>query len=173
MRKILLILALFISAIGFSQENRNILTTTYNRAQVFNACENNLDWVKYPSYTDRAAWEKIPQAKRDATIAAGEKYLGFDWPNVLPSMYLEFTRTGNRAIVDNMISQRLTALRSLFYAELVEGKGRFIDDIINGVSLTASRPTGVVPPIFIYTSTVVQHLIRRQFFRTPQILSLI
>ncbi|MBO6247305.1 MAG: heparinase II/III family protein [Bacteroidales bacterium] len=133
MRKILLILALFISAIGFSQENRNILTTTYNRAQVFNACENNLDWVKYPSYTDRAAWEKIPQAKRDATIAAGEKYLGFDWPNVLPSMYLEFTRTGNRAIVDNMISQRLTALRSLFYAELVEGKGRFIDDIINGV----------------------------------------
>ncbi len=131
--RLVALLLLCLSAQVSAQENRNLLTNNYNRDQVSRFCRSGSDWVKYPSYYDRQAWEKIPQERREATIAAGEKYLGFGWPTVLPSMYLEFTRTGNRAVVDNMISQRLTAIRSLFYAELVEGKGRFLDDIINGL----------------------------------------
>ena len=119
--RLVALLLLCLSAQVSAQENRNLLTNNYNRDQVSRFCRSGSDWVKYPSYYDRQAWEKIPQERREATIAAGEKYLGFGWPTVLPSMYLEFTRTGNRAVVDNMISQRLTAIRSLFYAELVEG----------------------------------------------------
>lgn len=131
-RRILLILIL-LPLIGHAREKRNLLTDNYNRAEVAEFCENNLNWVKYPAYTDRAAWNSLPEEKRRATIAAGERFLGFEWPSVLPTMYLEFTRTGNRGIVDSMINARLTAIRSLFYAEMVEGMGRFIDDIVNGL----------------------------------------
>jgi len=124
---------ILLPALGFAQEKRDILTNTYNRDAVYKFCDYNLDWVKYPAYADRAAWNKIPAEKREATVKAGEKFLGYDWPNILPTMYLEFTRTGDRAVVDNRISQRLSALRALFFAELVEGEGRFIDDIVNGV----------------------------------------
>ena len=117
----------------FGAARRNLLTDTYDRAFVSKFCPYNLDWVKLPSYTDRAAWDAIPEAKRQATVTAGEKYLGYEWPSVLPTQYLEFTRNGNRAVVDNRIAQRLNALRALVYAELVEGEGRFLDDIINGV----------------------------------------
>ena len=132
-RLFLFLAILFSPALVFANQGRNLLTGKYNRDQVFKFCPNNLAWVKYPSYNDRAAWNAIPEEIRASTIAAGEKYLDYNWPGILPTMYLEFTRTGNRAIVDNLTSQRLTALRSLFFAEMVEGKGRFLDNIINGV----------------------------------------
>ena len=134
MRKILLILSLlFIAMSGFSQDNRNLLINNYSRADVAKYSDYNFDWIKYPSYHDRAAWDKISGSKRAATIAEGEKYLGYAWPNILPTMYLEFSRTGNRNVIDSAISKRLSVLRSLFFAELMEGKGRFIDDIVNGL----------------------------------------
>ena len=125
--------ALLVSLPVFSGERRDLLTGKYDREAVYHCLNGGYAWVKYPAYTDRAAWEALPEEKRAATVAAGEKYLGFQWPSVLPSMYLEFIRTGNRKVVDSAISARLTALRALFFAELVEGKGRFLDDIINGV----------------------------------------
>ncbi len=133
MKRILISIMLLFPLLAFPHERRNLLTDNYSRADVSRCFTEGYGWVKYPAYSDRAAWESLPEAKRQATVAAGEKYLHFDWPNVLPSMYLEFVRTGNRAIVDSAISSRLSALRSLLFAELVEGKGRFLDDIINGV----------------------------------------
>ena len=133
MKKLLLLVLVLFPVLCAGAEKRDLLTGTYNREAVSRFCAYQFDWVPFPAYADRAAWESLPAEKRAATIAAGEQYLGFGWPSVLPTMYLEFTRTGNRAVVDRVIAQRLTALRSLLFAELVEGKGRFLDDIINGV----------------------------------------
>ena len=124
---------LILPLLCFSKERRNLLIEKYSRAQVAIFCENNLEWVKYPSYYDRAAWESVPENIRNATISAGEKYIGYEWPNMLASDYLEFSRTGDRNIVDVALAHRLSTLRFLFYAELMEGKGRFIDDIVNGL----------------------------------------
>ena len=133
MKKTLLILFLALPILGFSQERRNLLTGRYNREQVARYSDDSSDWIRFPAYSDRAAWEAIPVSRRDATISAGERYLGYDWPAILPTMYLEFSRTGNRNVVDVAIAARLSVLRTLFYAEMMEGKGRFIDDIINGI----------------------------------------
>ena len=124
---------LILPLLCFSKERRNLLIEKYSRAQVAIFCENNLEWVKYPSYYDRAAWESVPDNIRNATISAGEKYIGYEWPNMLASDYLEFSRTGDRNVVDVALAHRLSTLRFLFYAELMEGKGRFIDDIVNGL----------------------------------------
>ena len=127
-----LLLVLYINAI-FSNEKRNLLENNYTRKYVQNALVENNNWVKYPTYNDRTAWQNIPEETRKATIASAEQYLKYDWPLTTATMYLQFVRTGDRAIVDNAIRQRLTVLRLLTMAELMEGKGRFLDDLINGV----------------------------------------
>lgn len=129
---------IFVAGLSFTfltnaQEKRNLLTDFFTRRFVGESiCKDNC-WIKYPSYNEREAWTQLPENLRQETIKEGEKYLGYNWPPITATMYLEFTRTGDRAIVDRAISNRRVVLRSLVLAELMEGKGRFIDDIINGV----------------------------------------
>ncbi|SCD21015.1 Hypothetical protein PSM36_2210 [Proteiniphilum saccharofermentans] len=129
---------IFVAGLSFTfltnaQEKRNLLTDFFTRSFVGESiCKDNC-WIKYPSYNEREAWTQLPENLRQETIKEGEKYLGYNWPPITATMYLEFTRTGDRAIVDRAISNRRVVLRSLVLAELMEGKGRFIDDIINGV----------------------------------------
>jgi len=127
------VICLFIGSTAFSQEKRNLLTDFYTRKFVSESITVDKSWIKYPAYTNREAWQKIPEGIRSKTIARGEEYLDYKWPTVTPAMYLEFTRSGDRTAVDVPNSERATALQTLAFAELMEGKGRFIDDLINGV----------------------------------------
>ena len=40
------------------------------------------EWVNYPAYSDRSAWDKIPVDLRNSYILEGEKYLDFNWPTI-------------------------------------------------------------------------------------------
>jgi hypothetical protein len=116
-----------------AHEKRNYLTQTYSRRAINTSLVNDDSWIPYPAYENRDAWEAVPEGIRKKAIETGEKYIGYQWQPVLATTYLEFTRTGNRAVVDNAISTRLEVIRSLVKAELMEGKGRFLDDMMNGV----------------------------------------
>src|SRR5690554_3408430 len=105
-----------------AQEKRDFLTDFYTRKFVNESITIDNDWINYPAYSDRQSWSMVPEGKRNKTIEAGEKFLGYTWPAITATMYLEFTRTGNRSIVDGAISTRMGALRSLVFAELVEGE---------------------------------------------------
>lgn len=134
MRIALLAITSFLLSVAVqAQEKRNLLTDFYTRKFVSESITRDNSWVPYPAYQDREAWQKIPEAIREQTIQAGEKYLGYEWPTITATMYLEFTRTGNRSVVDAAVQVRESILETLVLAELMEGKGRFLDDIINGV----------------------------------------
>jgi hypothetical protein len=68
---------------------------------------------------------------REEYIKKAENYLEYNWPVVKATDYLEFIRSGNRR--QEVYSACSNALTSLVMGELVEGKGRFLDQIINGV----------------------------------------
>ena len=91
------------------------------------------DWVNFPTYTNRQAWENIPENIRKAYISKGEKYLHFNWPAIPASSYMDYVRTGDREIMQVPYRERRKVLDALVMAELMEGKGRFLDQIINGV----------------------------------------
>ncbi|WP_300701562.1 heparinase II/III family protein [Bacteroides sp.] len=87
-------------------------------------------WVDYPGYADRNAWkEKVDAEIGEIIIRNGEKVLNHVWKPDLASDYLAFKRTGE--IRTGRANHR--ALQALTLAELVEGKGRFMDAIIDGV----------------------------------------
>jgi len=49
------------------------------------------------------------------------------------TLFLEYAREGNRSRYEQVHFERRYALTNLLVAECVEGKGRFLDDIANGV----------------------------------------
>lgn len=122
-----------------AKEKRNLLTDFYTRRFVNESIIKDYSWIRYPSYSDRESWSKIPEVIRSKIIAEGEKFLNYNWQTITATMYLEFTRSGDRGAVDRPNSERSRALHSLVFAEMMEGKGRFLDDIINGVFLICEQ----------------------------------
>lgn len=91
------------------------------------------DRIVYPKASDRDFWENLPENTKKVLIENAEKYVGFEYPIVRATDYLAFIRTGNRTIGEDRYFARRTALHSLLCGECAEHKGRFLDDIINGV----------------------------------------
>lgn len=117
----------------FGYTEKNLLQNKANPQQVAAALQLNQTWVKYPGYADRAAWDLFLGDSKAEYIAEGVKNLSYEWQVVKATDYLEFERSGNRQIMEKPINSNLIAIYSLFMAELAEGKGRFIDQLINGV----------------------------------------
>jgi hypothetical protein len=87
--------------------------------------------LPYPPAGDRSAWEGLPDQQRQELVARGEQALVADWPSLPASLFLEFVRTGNRHVYEARSFPRRDILTSLVLAECVEGKGRFLDAIVD------------------------------------------
>ncbi|MGL4520452.1 MAG: heparinase II/III domain-containing protein [Phocaeicola sp.] len=114
-------------------EVRNLLQKKATLEQVKEALVLNQAWVPYPQYQDRAGWDNLLGTYKEDIIKAGEGYLNFDWRVVKATDYLEFERSGNRNIMQEPLGANNRAIGTLLMAELAEGKGRFMDEITNGV----------------------------------------
>lgn len=85
------------------------------------------------SAADREAWEGLSELWRQESIRLGEQYLQYAYPPLLATDYMDFTRTGNRTRFEDKFFARRQALCALTLAECVECRGRFIDDMLNGI----------------------------------------
>ncbi|MGH9600229.1 MAG: heparinase II/III domain-containing protein, partial [Terracidiphilus sp.] len=99
----------------------------------------------YPQWTDRAAWEAVPDDLRAATIEHAEDDQKDGWHAFLATTFLEFARTGNRSHYEAQTFGRRNHLIDLVLAECLEGKGRFLDDITNGIWLICEESFWGVP----------------------------
>jgi len=91
------------------------------------------EYRPFPVVDERAAWTSLPADLQKGQVKLGEEYLGFDWPSLPATRFMEYERTGNRSKYEHISFRRREALGSLVIAECIEGRGRFIDDIINGI----------------------------------------
>jgi hypothetical protein len=110
---------------------RNILANEAKAIDLSKVMITDNSWNKIPGYKERQFWESIPANIRQDYIKKAEGYLDYNWPVVKATDYLEFIRSGDRR--QSVYSACSTALISLVMGELAEGKGRFIDQIINAV----------------------------------------
>ncbi|NLP08912.1 heparinase [bacterium] len=91
------------------------------------------DYHPFPTLQERAAWEAFSDSIRQLHIQAAEPLIGYHWPDLPATLFLEFKREGNRSRFEKNHFDRRTRLGQLLLAECLEGKGRFLDDICNGV----------------------------------------
>ncbi len=124
---------------------RNLLSAAYPPGKLASILLPREKWHPFSLLTERGAWEALPPDARSSLVQAGERSLRADWPALPASLFLEYVRVGNRSNYEAVRSRRRDKLRDLVIAECVEAKGRFIDDIANGVWATCEESYWGVP----------------------------
>ena len=123
----------FLSTQLYAYTEKNLLQHKADLSVVKTSLIMDQKWVPYPSYADRAGWDKFLGENKAALIARGEKLLNYPWKVVKATDYIEYERSGNRKIMEDPFGENNNAIADLMMAELAEGKGRFVDQLINGV----------------------------------------
>lgn len=142
MKKIFLfIVGLALCLTSQAREPRHILQKAWESIDTSTVLTGK--WCPYPNYRDRAAWDAFTGERKAELISRGEEYLDYEWRIIKATDYLAFERTGDRGAMQLPNGKNLAALSSLILAELAEGKGRFLDQIINGMWLQTERTTWV------------------------------
>ena len=90
-------------------------------------------WKPYATASDREPWAALPTDARERVLKAGEQAIGKPYAPLPASLFLEYARNGNRSRFEAVQSGRRNHLRDVVLAECVEGKGRFTDDIADGI----------------------------------------
>lgn len=80
------------------------------------------------------------------TLLLGGRYLQFDFQPLTATDFMDFTRSGNRVRYETKCFSKRHALNALVLAECVENKGRFLDDIINGIFSICEESAWQLPP---------------------------
>ncbi|HEY9011860.1 MAG TPA: heparinase, partial [Devosia sp.] len=102
-------------------------------------------FIAGPPAIDRAAWDELPAAVRQQLVAEGEAALATDYPPLLATAYLDYTRTGDRARFEASYFTRRRTLNALILAECVEHRGRFLDRVIDGLMLICEESGWQLP----------------------------
>ena len=124
---------------------REILSGAAGKAKLETALLPREKWRPYPTAAERPAWESLPADARAALIGSGEQALTGPWGTLPATIFLEYKRVGNRSRYEAIRDARRNRLRQLVVAECVEGKGRFLDEIVNGIWLTCEETWWGVP----------------------------
>lgn len=129
----------------------------------------------YPAYGD-PYWNQIPDSIKKPYIANAEKHLHTSWQSLPATLFMEFALTGNRNNYQTVYFEKRNKLNALVMGEILENKGRFLSDIVNGIwslceetwwGLPAHYPTSLPSPdnqvVAIYESQAAGDLAWMQY----------
>lgn len=139
-----LLLLTFFPINMFAYTEKNLLVQSIRVDDLKEVLIMNREWVPYPSYDDRAGWDKLLGVNKAVVIERGEKALNHRWEVIKATDYLEFERTGNRGVMEAPNGRNNAAIADLLLAELAEGKGRFMDQLVNGVFHSCEMTSWVI-----------------------------
>lgn len=144
MKKILMFCLLLICVSAHAYKERNLLQKAADPAKLESVLLTDQKWVKYPQYKDRNGWDQLMGDNKAYCIGQGEKYLEYNWKVVKATDYLEYARSGNRGKMEGVYNSNINVISALFMAEMAEGKGRFMDQLINGVFHTCEMTSWAI-----------------------------
>jgi hypothetical protein len=112
---------------------RHLLSSRCTPESLQKSLADRARWKPYPAAADRDAWNALAAEHRDAVIKEGEGFLGKPYEALAATLFLEYARNGNRSRWESVQFGRRAHLRTTVLAECMEGKGRFLDDIADGI----------------------------------------
>ena len=81
----------------------------------------------------------------DDFVRRAEEMLDEPYPQLCASVYMQFVRDGNRSNYEGLYFRRRSMLTTFVMAELYEGKGRFVDRIIDGMWFIMEESSWIIP----------------------------
>ncbi|UYQ91253.1 heparinase II/III-family protein [Chitinophaga horti] len=135
MRYLMMVVLLFTgTALARAQQSKqNLLSGKYSKEELGKILIPQAKWTPFPKRQDKSGWAKADAATKAAVIKKAESFIGFTWPTIPATKSLLIVRNGNRSDYQDIANIKREALGYLLLAEVFEDKGRFTDDIINGV----------------------------------------
>src|SRR3954463_5536964 len=130
--KVLFFCLLFASS-NLLAQTKNLLSGRYDRAALSKILVPAAAWKPFPKPDDRAGWSKADQEMLKAYLKTAESYLNYKWPYIPATKSLLIERTGDRNEFQSISYEKRRVLATLLLAEIYENKGRFLDQIIDGV----------------------------------------
>lgn len=121
------------SAGAHAYADRNMLQKITDADKLKTVLVTEQKWVAYPAYENRSDWNRLFAGAKAEIIGRGEKQLNYEWQVVKATDYIEFEKSGSREIMEAPFNDNNLAIIDLFLAEMAEGKGRFMPQLINGV----------------------------------------
>ena len=96
--------------------------------------------------TDRAAWAKLAQAPAYAAVVPSAEKLSRQPVPALPDdLYLDFSKTGNRARCQRVLSDRLNRVVTFTLAECLENRGRFVPPLAETIAALCAEKAWTYP----------------------------
>ncbi|NJX14322.1 heparinase II/III domain-containing protein [Tamlana crocina] len=145
---LILLFLIFFSIHYSTSAQRDFLAASCIQEELREMLVMDQKWVNYPDYSNREAWNNLLGNHKVSLIEKGEEYLDYKWQVVRATDYLDYSRTGNRNTMQDPYFDNQDALSALLLAELAEGKGRFLDQIIDGVFVSCEMTSWVLSAHF-------------------------
>lgn len=123
----------------------DILSAAWTPEKLLKALASRDAWKPFPRADDRPSWDGLPEDTRKGLVEAGERQMDGGWPELPATLFLGYARDGNRSRYERVRGVRRDKLRDLVMAECAEGKGRFLDEIANGIWTTCEESFWGVP----------------------------
>ena len=133
MKSIASLILLLACCVHLNAQGPSLLSGKFSKAAFKNILVPQSQWTPFPKITNRAGWAKADAAMMKANLSEAEKYIGYQWPSIPATKSLLIERTGDRNEYQLVSFEKRTVLGTLLLAEIFENKGRFIDQIIDGV----------------------------------------
>ena len=134
MKPFLLIVFILCLAVGStSAQQQNLLSGKYSIVELQKVLIPQAAWVPFPKIDDRQGWAKADIEEMRGYLTKAESYLDYKWPYIPATLSLLIERTGDRDEYQGVSFKKREVLGTLLLAEIYENKGRFVDQIIDGV----------------------------------------
>jgi hypothetical protein len=133
MKKFTLLVLVAFLCITVTAQEQNLLSGKYTAANLNEILVPQAKWKPFPTINDRDGWAKANAQMMQSIVKQANSYLSYKWPSILATSSLAIERTGDRSEYQSISYEKREVLGTLLLAEIYENKGRFIDQIINGV----------------------------------------
>ncbi len=118
-----------------------------------------LPFAPFPKASKRKDYEELPEELKEDLIRQGEAHLGETFAPLPATAYMAFQRTGNRADFEALYFARRHLLNAYTAAECIEGKGRFLDSIIDGIFALCEESAWQLPAHNSYERNAPQQIL--------------
>jgi hypothetical protein len=125
--------------VNLLRKPKDLLGSIFTSELLSKSLVSTSEWHPYPKASEREAWRQVPKDIADAIVVRAEKAQGAPWQSFPATVFLEFMHNGNRSHFERYYFDRRTRLADLALGECVEGSGRFLEELINGIWLVCEE----------------------------------
>lgn len=102
-------------------------------------------YTPFSPITDRSIWDNINTDIKNSIILIANEHLKTSFDVIPASLWLDFTRTGNRQNFQKQCFLRREALNYLLMAEVIENRNKYIDKIIDLTWMILEETSWIIP----------------------------